>query len=154
MDFLLLGLIIILFVIFPLHLRSQMVLVLGLLALGWLISQTTGQEFLTQTSSQPFINHRLPISLTLLAFSLLPPLIAVWTTKGKARRYNRRLLAWMLAPAVVVVVWSVVVVNLPDGTTDSLQSGFVHAQILKFGAYTLWLAAITAVVELYIARSK
>ena len=48
MDFLLLSIIVILFVLLPLHFRSQMLIILGLLSLGWLISQTTAQEFLSQ----------------------------------------------------------------------------------------------------------
>ena len=154
MDFLLLSLIIIVLVILPLHLRSQLVLVLGLLSLGWLISQTTSREFLSQADSQTVIDHGLPISLTLLAFSLLPPLIAIWTTRGKARSLSRRLLAWAFAPAIVVVAWSLVTTNLPGDTAVSLQAGSVHTYILRFGAYSLWCAVIVALVELYLTRAK
>ena len=154
MDLLLLSLIIIVFGTIPLHFKSQQLLIFGLIAFGFLVSQITGQELVTQAADQTVIEHNLSSSLLLLVFSLLPPLVAVWTTKGKTKSYTRRILAVGLTPAIIVTAWSTIILNLPLEVAADLTSGPIHGYILIVRPYLLWSATVLALLELHLSRAK
>ena len=139
------------FIALPLYLRSNMLLVLGALAFGWVLNDITGNEvMLISRSLAPGIGDAERYAL--LLFSFLPAIGAVFLTKNGYKKPLMRLLAIGLAPSIFIIGWLVAKASFSFRTSQQLSESVINEQVIANQEYALWAGVFIVLLLLLVTK--
>ncbi len=153
MDFFVLSVLVLVFAVLPLYLRSNIVTVLGALAIGWVVNDIAGAELVRQGSILlPGASDLARFLLYLGSFGL--SLLAIILTRKKVKAPPKIILQLGILPAVVIVAWKLLLGVLPLDQARDLSSSAVNVEIVHNQEYALWLALFMITLLMLMGRKK
>lgn len=142
------------FVILPLYLRSDVILLLGALAFGWVLNSVTGNDLLLIARSSLPVERSLAESISLVMLSFIPALSVVLLTRSKTKNSLKLLLSVGFMPAIAIIAWLLARVSFSYDTASSLRDSSINDIVAANQEYALWSAGIILLLYLFADQNK